>query len=265
MTVLDNILQVKRAEVATRKQAVSANSLRLSPVFSRTPLSLCTALRNACFGIIAEVKKASPSRGVIRPEFHPVPIASSYAAHGATAISVLTDEQFFQGSLSDLTAVRESVQIPVLRKDFIIDEYQLFEARAVGADAVLLIVSALDPEKLKELKTAARELQLEVLIEVHTAEDLEALPELSGCIIGVNNRDLHTFHTSLDVSFNMRGSLPDRVLCISESGINTGDDLKRLRAAGFHGALVGERLMRETDPGHGLKQMLDTLRDGQPV
>jgi indole-3-glycerol phosphate synthase len=247
--------------VAVRKKAVSVASLRLSPLFSRTPLSLCAALRSAGFGIIAEVKKASPSRGVIRPDFHPVHIASSYAAHGAAAISVLTDEQFFQGSLSDLTEVRKSLQIPVLRKDFIIDEYQLFEARAAGADAVLLIVSALHPQTLKALKAAARELQLEVLVEVHTREELEALPELSGCVIGVNNRDLRTFHTSLDVSFNMRASLPDGVMCISESGITSGDDLKRVRAAGFHGALIGERLMRETDPGLALSHLLDAFWD----
>jgi indole-3-glycerol phosphate synthase len=262
MTLLENILSVKRNEVNSRRKSVPLRVLEESPYFRRETHSLCEALRVAGFGIIAEVKKASPSRGIIRDDFQPAAFARSYEAHGATAISVLTDEQFFRGSLSDLTIVRDAVGLPLLRKDFVVDEYQLYEARAAGADAVLLIAAALSPERVMDLGIVARDLGLDVLLEVHNRNELDGLAIPSHWVIGVNNRNLHTFETTLDVSFHLRSSLPSGSVCISESGIVGGEDLVRLRAAGFHGALIGERLMRADDPGQALSSLTESLRRG---
>jgi indole-3-glycerol phosphate synthase len=263
MTLLENILSVKQNEVNTRRKSLPLRVLEESPYFPRETHSLREALRNAGFGIVAEVKKASPSRGVIREDFQPAAIARSYEAHGASAISVLTDEQFFRGSLTDLMAVRDAVHLPLLRKDFIVDEYQLYEARAAGADAVLLIAAALSPERVMELGNVARDLGLDVLLEVHNRSELDRLAVPSHWVIGVNNRDLHTFETTLDVSFRLRSSLPSGSVCISESGIAEGEDLLRLRAAGFQGALIGERLMRAEDPGQALSSFTECLKQAR--
>jgi len=205
--------------------------------------------------VIAEIKKASPSKGVIRGEFDPAAIARSYAKAGAACLSVLTDKDFFQGSEEFLRQAREACVLPVLRKDFVIDPYQVYEARAIGADCILLIVAALDDAALLELALLAAELDLDVLCEVHDAEELERALALPVPLIGVNNRDLRTFHTSLDTSIELQALIEyDRVL-VSESGIHTPEDVARLREAGINAFLVGEAFMRAADPGQALRQL----------
>jgi indole-3-glycerol phosphate synthase len=204
--------------------------------------------------VIAEVKKASPSKGVIRSEFDPAAIARSYEAGGAACLSVLTDKDFFQGSEDFLQQARAACSLPVLRKDFIIDPYQVYEARAIGADCILLIVAALGDTDLLELSLLAADLDLDVLCEVHDAEELERAQAVPVPLIGVNNRNLRTFHTSLEMQQLMEY---DRIL-VAESGIHTFDDVARLREAGIHAFLVGEAFMRAADPGLELKRLFDT-------
>ena len=206
--------------------------------------------------IIAEVKKASPSKGVIRADCDAVAIARSYAAAGAAAISVLTEERYFRGRLADLARVRAAVEVPLLRKDFIFDPYQLTEARAAGADAVLLIVAMLDPRQLAELHGTATSLGLDVLIEAHTAEEVERAVAVGATLIGVNNRDLKTFVTTLATAERLRPLIPAGALAVAESGIETAADLARLHTAGYQAALVGESLMRAPDPGAALRALL---------
>ena len=205
--------------------------------------------------VIAEVKKASPSKGVIRPDFDPAAIARSYAAGGATCLSVLTDVDFFRGSDACLEQARAACALPVLRKDFIIDPYQVYEARALGADCILLIVAALDDGTLLELALLAAELDLDVLVEVHDAAELERALDVPAPLIGVNNRDLRSFETSLQTTLDLRTRAPADVLLVSESGIHTPDDVARLRAAGVHAFLVGEAFMRAPDPGVELQRL----------
>jgi indole-3-glycerol phosphate synthase len=208
--------------------------------------------------VIAEVKKASPSKGVIRAEFDPAGIARSYEAGGAACLSVLTDKDFFQGCEDFLQQARAACSLPVLRKDFIIDPYQVYEARAIGADCILLIVAALGDADLLELSLLAADLDLDVLCEVHDAEELERAQAVPVPLIGVNNRNLRTFHTSLDTSLQLQELMEyDRIL-VAESGIHTPDDVARLREAGINAFLVGEAFMRAADPGLELKRLFDT-------
>ncbi len=258
-TILDRILETKRREIAIAKAAVSEAELERRIAALPPVRDFATALHHSGrIAIIAEVKKASPSAGVIRPDFDPVAIARIYAAHGAAAISVLTDREYFQGHLDYLTAIKNAVSLPVLRKDFIIDPYQLLEARAAGADAALLIAECLPGERLATLQQHAVALGLQTLVELH---DAEQLPRVLGCgatIIGINNRDLRTFVTRLDHTRELLPHIPTDRLVVSESGIRTHADLVALQAAGVQAVLVGESLMRAADIGAAL----DSLRGG---
>ena len=214
-----------------------------------------TRIASGQVAVIAEIKKASPSKGVIRPDFDPAAIARSYAAGAATCLSVLTDVDFFQGSDAYLEQARAACALPVLRKDFVIDPYQVYEARVLGADCILLIVAALDDGTLLELALLAAELDLDVLVEVHDAAELERALDVPAPLIGVNNRDLRSFETSLQTTLDLRARAPGDVLLVSESGIRTPDDVARLRAAGVHAFLVGEAFMRAPDPGVELQRL----------
>jgi indole-3-glycerol phosphate synthase len=207
--------------------------------------------------IIAECKRRSPSRGVLRAAYDPVAIAKGYEMAGAAAISVLTEPTFFDGSLDHLRTVREVVRLPLLRKDFIVSEYQLLEARSAGADAVLLIVAALEPGEFARLHRRAAELGLDVLVEVHTLDELSVAVDRGACIIGVNNRDLRTLEVDVSVSDAVMARMPHDIVAVSESGLKTAEDIVRLRRLGYHAFLVGERFMTGKDPGAALKALLD--------
>jgi indole-3-glycerol phosphate synthase len=202
--------------------------------------------------VIAEVKKASPSKGVLRADFDPQAIAASYARHGAACLSVLTDARFFQGAGGDLELARDAAPLPALRKDFIVDELQIFEARALGADAVLLIAACLDDLQMVDLEACAHALSMDVLVEVHDAAELERALRLATPLVGVNNRDLRTFEVSLETTLALLPQLPDDRLLVAESGIATPQDVARLRAAGVQAFLVGEAFMRAPEPGAAL-------------
>jgi indole-3-glycerol phosphate synthase len=257
---LRDILKEKRREVERRKVSAPVASLLNDPNFLRKPLSLSSSLRKAGFGMIAEVKKASPSKGVIRPDFDPTLIAEQFARGGADALSILTDTKFFQGDLEFVSQARRRVSLPILRKDFIIDPYQVYESRGAGADALLLIAAALDRTGLRELKALCEELGMEALLEVHNERELDAILDLGPLLIGVNNRDLKSFETDIRTSFRLGPLMPRDAVCISESGIRDANDLRALREKGFHGVLVGETFMRQPDPGMSLRDMLRDLR-----
>lgn len=257
-TVLDTIIAHKRDEVAARRHAAPLAELRTaaSEAPARRPFAAALRARIAAGGdaVIAEIKKASPSRGVIREPFEPVEIARQYEAAGAAALSVLTDERFFQGHDRYLRDVRAAVALPVLRKDFIVDPYQVHETRALGADCLLLIVAALEPGALRDLYALACEVGLDVLVEVHDADELALALELDAPLIGINNRNLKTFETQLETTFELVRGLPadpDRVV-VTESGIHSRDDVAAMHAAGVHAFLVGEAFMRAPHPGDAL-------------
>lgn len=255
MTFLGKILSHKRSEVESRKRLIPVERLRSLPGFQTEPRSLVKSILARDFGIVAEIKKASPSAGVIRGSYDPVTIARQYAGAEAAGISVLTDEKFFHGSLEHIGPVREASALPVLRKDFVIDPYQVYESRAAGADAVLLIVAALEPDALCDLKDEAEALGMDVLVEVHNEPELEEALDAGARFVGVNNRSLHTFQVSLETSLSLGVLFPNGVARISESGISRPEDLADLRAAGYHGALVGSSLMQANDPGQALKSL----------
>jgi indole-3-glycerol phosphate synthase len=268
-TFLATILKSTRATLAAAKADVPIVELERRAAEHR-PRGWAAALRQrAATGpaVIAEIKKASPSKGVIRAAFDPAWLARRYRAGGAAALSVLTDEPYFQGSLRNLEMASSAAPLPCLRKDFIVDEYQIVEARAHRADAILLIAAALSDSELKRLAQAARSLALDVLVEVHTAEELEgvlgALGETGADAIGVNNRDLKTFDVSAETSIALAGRIPASVVRVTESGIATRDDIVRLRKAGFDAFLIGESLMRQPDPGEALAALLKSAA-GKP-
>jgi indole-3-glycerol phosphate synthase len=252
-TILDTIVAGKRREVAAAKERTPAAELecRLADVPSVRPFRAALE-RPGGVGVIAEVKKASPSAGVLRADFDPVAIAQVYAAHGAACLSVLTDEPFFQGRLEHLAAIRRTVNLPILRKDFILDRYQLLEARAAGADAVLLIAEVLADPDLRRLHGNARELGMEALVELHDAAQLQRVLASGAELIGVNNRDLRTFTTRLEHTLDLAPRVPADRCLVSESGIRSRHDIDRLRAAGVKAVLVGETLMRAPDIGAAL-------------
>lgn len=243
-TILDRIMTHKVAEVAAAKQARPASGLFQSLNHAPKPHDFLAALRRDTVALIAEVKKASPSKGVFIPDFDPLAIAREYAANGAAAISVLTDSEFFQGSLDNLKNIRAAVDVSLLRKEFVLDAYQVLEGRIAGADAILLIVACLDDAHLRDLYHHIRDLDMHALIEVHTAHELERAMKLHPPIIGVNNRDLHTFNVDLNTTVEIAKLCPRDVTLVAESGIYTTDDVEKLAAAGARAILVGESLIR---------------------
>ena len=257
-TILDQIIEHKRAELATDQSAVPQSELEQRPVAARRGFRASLEARHPA--IISEIKKASPSAGLIAPDFDPAEIARGYQHAGAAALSVLTDQRFFQGSLEHLIAAREATSLPVLRKDFTLDRYQLVQASASGADCVLLIVAALEDEEFRELLRAASELDLDALVEVHDGAELERALAAGATLIGVNNRNLKTMEVSLQTSIDLARQFPSDVLRISESGIRTRADLSRLMDVGYQGFLVGEGLMRQADRGRALADLLGTPR-----
>ncbi|MBC7860500.1 MAG: indole-3-glycerol phosphate synthase TrpC [Burkholderiaceae bacterium] len=261
--ILNNILAVKADEVAAAKKHRDFASLRrdvegdaeLRRNLRGFEANLRRHIAAGAPGVIAEVKKASPSKGVIRADFKPAEIAASYAANGAACLSVLTDVQFFQGATEYLQQARAACAIPVLRKDFMIDPYQIYEARAMGADCILLIVSALDHGLMAEMEACAHELGMDVLLESHDGDELDAALKLKSKLVGINNRNLRTFETSLQTTLDLLPRIPTEKLVITESGILVGDDVKRMREADVHAFLVGEAFMRAPDPGAELKRL----------
>jgi len=254
-TILDQIVERKWHEIAAARAAVPESELKKRIADAPLARDFTSALRRPGMRIIAEVKKASPSAGIIRPDFDPVAIARIYEAHGADCLSVLTDRHFFQGDLAYLTAVHEAVGLPVLRKEFILDLYQLLEARAAGADAVLLIAEILRGNRLKELFEAAVGLGLHVLVELHDAEELPRVVQSGATLIGINNRDLRQFKTTLTHTVSLLPQVPAGRIVVSESGIKTHDDVRLLEKAGAKAILVGESLMRAPDIGKALDQL----------
>ena len=262
--ILDQIVADKRREIAEARARTSQEQLVEMAAESAKPRNFFAAVtRNkARMNVIAEIKKASPSAGVIRPDFDPVAIARAYDAAGAAAISCLTDEKYFQGSLTYLDQIKSAVRLPVLRKDFIIDPYQLYESRVYGADAVLLIAECLEEAEMIDLLILATELQLTVLLEVHDMESLLKVrphigfPHAGYCLLGINNRDLKTMTTDLNHTLRLLDLVEDPSILVSESGIRTHEDILRLQRAGVHAVLVGEHLMKQPDPGEALRKLL---------
>lgn len=261
--ILNKILSVKADEVRDAKKIQSFASLR-HEVETNTELrtglrhfeaSLRNKIQAGHAGIIAEIKKASPSKGVIRADFDPTQIATSYAKHGAACLSVLTDVQFFQGAPDYLQQARAACTLPVLRKDFMMDPYQIYQARSWGADAILLIVAALDVGLMRELEAIAHELGMSVLVEVHDAEELQAALTLKTALLGINNRNLRTFDVSLETTIQLLPQIPSEKLVITESGISTPTDVQRMRDVNVHGFLVGEAFMRAAEPGVELERL----------
>ncbi|MDX8402690.1 MAG: indole-3-glycerol phosphate synthase TrpC [Mariprofundaceae bacterium] len=258
-SILNEIAASKRELVARRKRETSEQAL-LDQARAREPLDFAGAIADKVHAgenaVIAEVKKASPSKGLIRPDFDPVAIARAYEAGGAACLSVLTDERYFQGANRDLTDIRAQVRLPILRKDFMLDPWQVAEARAIGADAILIILAMVDDALAAELAAAARELGLAVLPEVHDAAELERALRLETPLIGINNRDLHTFETRLDTTLDLLAEIPEGRIIVTESGIFTRADIERMNAAGVHAFLIGESLMRQPDPGAALRALI---------
>lgn len=258
-TILKKILERKAEEVAQRQASTSLNDLEKRIKSASACRGFCDALMerisNKRPAVIAEIKKASPSKGLIREDFEPALIAESYAENGAACLSVLTDRDFFQGEEAYLEAARSACKLPVIRKDFMVDPWQIAESRAIGADCILLIVAALSPEQLKELADCARHYAMDFLVEVHNQEELELALSLEATLIGINNRDLNTFKTSLSVTYNLLPHIPDNVAVITESGIHIREDVEEMQEHGVYGFLVGESFMRAAEPGEKLKEL----------
>jgi len=257
--ILEKILKVKRGEVAAAKQERPLAALKDDVAKAARPRDFIGALHSKIAAgmpaVIAEVKKASPSKGVLRADFDPAAIARSYASHGAACLSVLTDKDFFQGSREYLVQAREVSGLPVLRKDFIVDPYQVYEARAMGADCILLIVAALDDDTMIGLERVALELGMAVLVEVHDAGEFERALQLRTSLLGINNRNLRTFETRLETTLDLLGRIPQGKLVVTESGILASGDVERMRSAGVQAFLVGEAFMRANDPGDALAKL----------
>ncbi|HXF17900.1 MAG TPA: indole-3-glycerol phosphate synthase TrpC [Burkholderiales bacterium] len=257
--ILNKIINIKHDEIAAAKRKRALTSLRADAENAAVPRDFLGALRERIAAdipaVIAEIKKASPSKGVLRADFDPVAIAKSYARYGAACLSVLTDVQFFQGKPEYLRQARDACELPVLRKDFMIDPYQIYESRTLGADAILLIVAALDDDAMMALEQVALDLRMAVLVEVHDARELERALRLRTPLLGINNRNLRTFETHLETTLDLVASIPPDKLVVTESGILSSRDVDLMRAAGVGAFLVGEAFMRANDPGEALSTL----------
>jgi len=257
-TILDKIIDNKRKEVEYLKSQKSIEAIKRESSEVENAIDIFNLLINSKnVNIIAEIKKASPSKGVIRTDFDPLTIAKSFERAGAAAISTLTDERFFQGKLSYLSDIRKIVDLPLLRKDFIIDPYQVYESRLAGADFILLIVSALDATLIKELLDLSHEQGLNAIVEVHDELEMETALDIGSRIIGINNRNLKTFEVSLDVAVRLSKMVDGNRVVISESGINSHEDINMLRSYGINSFLIGEKFMESADPGKDLLNLLE--------
>ncbi|MCA9211683.1 MAG: indole-3-glycerol phosphate synthase TrpC [Planctomycetales bacterium] len=257
MTILDKIVKTKRGEIEDAKKRVPEETLRAQIESAPDVRSFFDAIANGDgIQLISEVKKASPSKGIIRADFDPVSIAQIYEQNGATCISVLTDREYFQGDLEYLRAIRKVVDRPLLRKDFILDSYQLLEARVAGADAVLLIAECLDDCNLRKLHNAAIDLGMTPLVEFYEPDNLQRVLDAGATLIGINNRNLKTFETDLDHTIRLRDQIPSDCLVVGESGIHSNDDVKRLQDAGVNAILVGEHLMASEDIGAAVRTLM---------
>lgn len=254
--ILDEIVAAKHEEIAEHKRQRPLAALTHTELYQEPRRSFAVAVAAPGRSIVAEVKKASPSRGLIRADFDPVAIARGYQRAGARAVSVLTDAPFFQGSLAYLEAIRRVIELPLLRKDFVLDPYQVHEARAFGADAVLLICAILTDGALAELAALARDLGLDALVEVHSSDELERAAKCGATLLGINNRDLRTFVTRLEVTESLAPLAPRGATVVAESGLKTTADLERLESAGVHAFLIGETLMAAPDPEAALRALL---------
>lgn len=263
MDILETIIVAKRTEVARQKEAVSSEMLLKSEQLLRRPRSLSQALAESSTGIIAEFKRRSPSKGNIHPQAQVEEIVPLYEQSGASAISILTDEPFFGGSPTDFCRARKLVTCPLLRKEFIIDEYQILQSREMGADAILLIAAALTREACSRFVRLAHELSLEVLLEIHAEPELEYL-SCGADMVGVNNRNLGTFVTEVENSFRLAEQLPADTVRVSESGISSPETVVRLRQAGYRGFLMGENFMKEPNPGAALQRFISNLNQSRP-
>jgi len=261
-TILDRIVEARRGSIAHRKRSLPEAALKFAVEKAQAPRDFSGALSREAYNVIAEMKKASPSRGVLREHYAPATLAMNLELAGAAALSVLTEEEFFRGSLGDLKDAKKATQIPILRKDFIVDPWQVLEARAAGADAFLLIVAILNDETLRELLELGRSLKMEPLVEVHSREEIIRAVAAEARIIGVNNRDLRDFSVQLETSLELVEVIPEDCIAVSESGLRTHEDLVRLRRAGFDAFLVGEHLMKDDDPAVPLRALLESGSDG---
>lgn len=262
-TVLDRILDHKLEEVALSRSRTPLDVLVQAAALAGPPRDLANALRGPTVALIAEIKHASPSKGVLIEHFDPIALGTVYEANGAAAISVLTDAAFFQGSLDDLRAVRAAVDLPVLRKDFVIDPYQVYEARAAGADAVLLIAAALEDAQLADLHALAQDLKLAVLVEVHDEHELERALRIAPSLVGINNRDLRTFQVDPATTLRLARLVPQDVTRVAESGIFSGEHVRQMAAAGAHAVLVGEALVRAGDTAALVRELSQQPREVQ--
>jgi indole-3-glycerol phosphate synthase len=265
--ILDRIVEARRASVAHRKRVLPDVALKMAMEKKvAPPRDFPGALAQAGkINIISELKKASPSRGVIREEYAPAVLAASLEEAGAAALSVLTEEDFFSGSLGDLKEASRVTKIPILRKDFIVDPWQVWETRAAGADSFLLIAAVLHDAELRDLLDLGRTLKMEALVEVHSGEELQRVLDAGAQIIGVNNRDLRDFHVHLETSLSLADAIPEECVAVSESGLRTYDDLVRLQRAGFDAFLIGEHVMQSTDPAAALRALLTPAGAGHTV
>ncbi len=257
MSVLQDICDRKRRHILQKQSGTSLEDLKSISANTPPPCGFIRALSAKSRAIIAEIKKASPSKGVIRTDFDAPSIAKTYEDNGAACLSVLTDEPYFQGHDDYLRAIRNTVSLPLLRKDFMLDPYQIYESRALGADCILLIMAALETSQAQELYSLSQELGMDVLVEIHDAEELEEALKLKPSMIGINNRNLKTLEVDIQTSFDLSSKIPSPVLKIAESGISDRETLLSLQSAGFDGFLIGESLMREEDIGDALQKLLN--------